>query len=175
MTDAASTALAPRSPSLGTRLSRYLGLSTIPFEELQAKYANEHSRFVEIDGTRVHYRVEGKGPPLVLLHGVMAHLQTWDGWVERLADRFTLYRLDVPGFGLTGPAATRNYTPEYSLQFFERMRAAFGLERFSLAGNSLGGFLSWYYTAHHPERVQRLILIDPLSYTQTPPAIMAPM
>jgi len=167
-----STALATRSSGWPTQLGRFLGVGTIPREELEAKYANEHSRFIEIDGTRVHYRIEGKGPPLILLHGVMAHLQTWDGWVARMSEHFTVMRLDVPGFGLTGPAANRNYTPEYSLQFFDQMRAALGIERFCLAGNSLGGFLGWYYAAHHPERVERLILLDPLSYTQTAPMIM---
>jgi pimeloyl-ACP methyl ester carboxylesterase len=172
LSNSASTALAPSSLGWSTRFGRFLGLNSITPAELEAKYANEHSRFIEIDGTRVHYRIEGSGPPLVLVHGVMAQLQTWDGWVDRLAQHFTMYRLDVPGFGLTGPAATRNYTPEYSLQFFEQIRVALGLERFYLAGNSLGGFLSWYYAAHHPERVERLILIDPLSYAQKAPTIM---
>lgn len=172
VTDSSTTALAPRTTGLAARLARYFGLATIPMDELLGKYTNEHSRFIEIDGTRVHYRIEGSGPPLVLLHGVMAHLQTWDGWVERLSEHFTLMRIDVPGFGLTGPAASRDYSPEYSLQFFEQIRDAFGLDKFYLAGNSLGGFLGWYYAAHHPERVQKLVLLDPLSYAQQAPAIM---
>ena len=154
------------------RLARLWGVRAIPLSELRAKYENEHSRYVEVEGTRVHYRVEGQGPPLLLLHGVNAHLQTWDGWVEHLAEHFTITRIDVPGFGLTGPMKNRDYTPEAALRFFELTRQQLGMDRFSIAGNSLGGFLGWYYAAHHPERVEKLILVDPLSYPQTAPAIM---
>ncbi|MDB4975113.1 MAG: lip1 3, partial [Myxococcaceae bacterium] len=49
----------------------------------------------------------------------------------------------------------------------------FGIERFFLAGNSLGGFLSWYYAAHHPDRVEKLILIDPIAYPQALPSVIA--
>lgn len=167
-----AAALAHYRPSFIQRLARFWGIAEIPLDELRAKYENEHSRYVEVEGTRVHYRVEGQGPHLLLLHGVMAHLQTWDGWVERLSEHFTITRIDVPGFGLTGPMHNRDYTPETALRFFEASRKALGIERFSIAGNSLGGFLSWYYASHHPERVEKLILIDPLSYPQDAPAIM---
>lgn len=167
-----ASALAPYQPSLLTRATRYLGLGTIPRAELEARYTNSESRFIEVDGTRVHYRTEGSGPPLLLLHGVLSHLQTWDGWVEQLKHHFTVTRIDVPGFGLTGPMASGDYSPEYALHFFEQARAAFGYERFAIAGNSLGGFLGWWYAANHPERVDKLILVDPLSYPQTAPLLM---
>jgi pimeloyl-ACP methyl ester carboxylesterase len=154
------------------KLLELSGWRTIPFEELRAKYETAESRYIEVDGTRVHYRIEGQGPTVLLLHGVLAQLQTWDGWVERLKDRYRLVRIDVPGFGLTGPLASGNYTPEHAVEFFEKVRAALGEERFHLAGNSLGGFLGWYYAATHPERVDKLILLDPLSYPQHMPWIM---
>jgi pimeloyl-ACP methyl ester carboxylesterase len=167
-----STAIVPRPSAPWSRLGRFLGTTSIPYDELHARYTTEASRFAEIDGTRVHYRIEGKGPPLLLVHGMLANLQTWDGWVERLAEHFTIYRTDVPGFGLTGPVASGDHSPEYSLYFFEQTRKFFGLERFHVAGNSLGGFFCWYYAAHHPERIDRMILIDPLSYPQRAPKIM---
>jgi pimeloyl-ACP methyl ester carboxylesterase len=54
----------------------------------------------------------------------------------------------------------------------DELRAKLGLERFHLAGNSLGGFLSWYYAARFPERVDRLILVSPIAYPQPLPPIM---
>jgi pimeloyl-ACP methyl ester carboxylesterase len=148
------------------------GWRTIPLDELRAKYESPESRYIEVDGTRIHYRVEGEGPALLLLHGVLAQLQTWDGWVERLREHYRLVRLDVPGFGLTGPMASGDYTPEYAVEFFEKIRRALGYERFHLAGSSLGGFLSWYYAAKYPQHVDKLILIDPLSYPQRMPWLM---
>ena len=50
----------------------------IPIEELKIKYANDASRFIEIDGLMVHYRDEGSGMPIVLLHGTSASLHTLD-------------------------------------------------------------------------------------------------
>ena len=165
-----STALARVSP--WTRLLEWSGWRTIPFAELQAKYETPESRYIEIDGTRVHYRIEGEGPTVLLLHGVLAQLQTWDGWVERLRKHYRLVRIDVPGFGLTGPLVNGNYAPEYAVEFFEKTRKALGEEHFHLAGNSLGGFLSWYYAAKYPQHVGKLILLDPLCYPQRMPGLM---
>ena len=48
----------------------------IPIEQLKAEYANAQSKFIEVDGMQVHYRIEGEGEPLVLIHGTGAMLQT---------------------------------------------------------------------------------------------------
>lgn len=162
-----------QSLALATRLRLELGLGTIPLRTLQRRYEKPVSRYALIDGTRVHYTDEGRGPLLVLLHGVMASLHTWDGWVEQLSGHFRIIRVDLPGFGLTGPLARGSYTPEYALDFLETFRQHLGLERFHLAGNSLGGFLSWFYAVHHPQRVERLVLLDPIAYSQPLPRLIA--
>ncbi len=74
----------------------------IPVETLAQEFANEQSRFIEVDGLNVHYRDEGEGEPLVLLHGWSASLHTWDVWTEKLKRDFRVIRLDLPAFGLTG-------------------------------------------------------------------------
>ena len=163
--------LSPLS-SAWKRFVHGIGLRAFPLDELRLKYENEQSRYVDVEGTRVHYRVEGEGPPLLLLHGVLAQLQTWDGWVERLKQHYQIVRLDLPGFGLTGPLVNGEYSPEFAVEFFEKVRKALGYERFHLAGNSLGGFISWYYAAHYPQHVDKLILIDPLSYPFKSPLVM---
>ncbi len=82
--------------------------SDIPLSELTPRYASAASQFVPIDGVTVHYRDEGAGPPLVLIHGALASLHTWDGWVSRLASHRRLVRLDLPGYGLTGAAQDKD-------------------------------------------------------------------
>ncbi|KAK3871393.1 hypothetical protein Pcinc_023459, partial [Petrolisthes cinctipes] len=119
---------------------------------------------MEIEGIQVHYRIEGSGPPIVLIHGTGASLHTWDGWISQLKDKYTLYRLDLPAFGLTGPAADRDYSLENYVEFIHAFTTGVDLDTFALAGNSLGGNIAWRYTLDHPESVSQLILIDATGY-----------
>lgn len=138
----------------------------LPLAALQRRYELPTSRYVEIDGLGVHVSEEGQGPPLVLVHGLVSSLHTWNGWARELSDSFRVIRFDLPGFGLTGPHPKGLYDADTQVAFFERLRIALGLEKMYLAGNSLGGFVSWLYALRHPERVEKLILIDPVAYAQ---------
>lgn len=143
--------------------------------KLRDKYENEHSQYIDIDGTDIHFRDEGnpEGPVLILIHGVLSSLQTWDGWVKELSEHYRLIRMDIPGFGLTGPAKNRDYSPEYAADFCEKFTQAMELEDgFFLAGNSLGGFLSWNYAAKYPDRVGKLVLLNPIGYPQKVPPLI---
>jgi pimeloyl-ACP methyl ester carboxylesterase len=160
-----------------------MGMSTIKDDVLQEKYGSANSEFIDVDGTKTHYRIDGNpnGPLLLLLHGVLASTHTWDGWVESLGSKYHILRIDLPGFGLSDPLASKNYTPEYAVEFFEKMRVALGgahpelkdkADKFYLAGNSLGGFIAWFYATKHPEHIEKLILVDPIAYQQPLPRII---
>lgn len=133
----------------------------IPAEVLEARYTTLSSRFLNIDGARIHYRDEGRGPPLVLIHANFASLLSWDAWIPELADEHRVLRFDMTGHGLTGPDPTGDYTLDRTLKLTERFVDALGLTRFSLGGTSLGGTVALHYAAAHPERVDRLILLSP--------------
>ncbi|MPS42326.1 MAG: alpha/beta fold hydrolase, partial [Pseudomonas sp.] len=100
-------------PPLAAGFAR-LGFGALPLERLKSRYGNaaQGSRYVEIDGFNVHYRDQGSRdkPALVLIHGVVASLHTWDGWVQAFAPHYRIIRFDVPGFGLTGPARDGAYS-----------------------------------------------------------------
>ncbi|MFM8377192.1 MAG: alpha/beta fold hydrolase, partial [Phenylobacterium sp.] len=71
----------------------------IPYETLKAKYANPASKFTTLsNGVTVHYRDQGRpdGPPLVLVHGFSANVDTWEPWVARLGDTYRVVSLDLP-------------------------------------------------------------------------------
>src|SRR5271169_6803699 len=85
--------------ALGLTLSAAL-VPDIPVQQLLATYASGASKFVEVDGLRVHYRDEGQGPPVVLLHGTGASLHTWEAWTAVLSPHYRVLRMDLPGFGL---------------------------------------------------------------------------
>jgi len=137
-----------------------LGIKNIPVQELENKYYPSGSKTLDIGGQQIRYRDEGQGPVLVLIHGVCASLNTWDGWAEELADDFRVIRLDLPGFGLSPLADAGIYERQRAVALIDAMAQTLGLERFSLAGNSLGGYLSWIYAYAHPEKVENLILVD---------------
>lgn len=132
-----------------------------PAAALEARYATPPSKFIVVDGVRFHYRDEGTGPVVVLLHANFSNLLDWEPWVEALQDRYRVIRFDMTSHGLTGPDPTGDYTLERTLKLTEDLFDALGLQKMTLAGISLGGTVSIHYTAKHPERVERLILLNP--------------
>ncbi|HET7784464.1 MAG TPA: alpha/beta hydrolase [Myxococcales bacterium] len=144
----------------------------MPVEQLKPFFASGASRFVDIDGLSVRYRDEGKGPALVLLHGTGSSLDTWDAWATVLTARFRVIRMDLPGFGLTGPNRNDDYRIESYVAFLDSFRLRLGLESFALAGNSLGGQIAWSYAVAHPQQIGALVLVDPAGYRIDRPALV---
>jgi pimeloyl-ACP methyl ester carboxylesterase len=132
-----------------------------PAADVEARWATPPSRFVTIDGVRLHYRDEGRGPVVVLLHANYASLFMWEPWAAALKGRYRVIRLDLPAHGLTGPEPSGDYTLQRIQSLFERFVDERGLQRFTLVGTSIGGTVAMRYAADHPERVDRLALISP--------------
>jgi len=112
-------------------------------DALLEKYTNSHSKFVSLDGNRVHYRDEGQGEVIVLLHGTASSLHTWDEWVQGLSKEYRVIRMDLPGFGLTGPDQENRYEVDDDVAFLNNFLAKLGLNSVHLAGSSLGGRIAW--------------------------------
>ena len=75
----------------------------LPVEYIAQQYASPDSRMLRIDDMDVHCRISGKGESILLLHDAQSSLQTWDAWSAALSDKYKVIRVDLPGFGLTGP------------------------------------------------------------------------
>ena len=112
----------------------------------------------ELDGLRLHYVVEGSGPPVILVHGLGGFAESWRHNLPELGRHASAYALDLPGFGQSGKPLR-----EYSLSFFvaalEGFRATLELTRPTLVGHSLGGAVIAAYALAHPAKVERLILL----------------
>jgi pimeloyl-ACP methyl ester carboxylesterase len=147
--------------------------SDLPLDELKARWGSGASRFVDVDGMSVHYRDEGAGPPLLLIHGTGASLHTWDAWSAALSGTHRVVRLDLPGFGLTGPQPDGDYRIDTYVDMVDHFATRVGLDRFALAGNSLGGQIAWRFAVRHPEAVNALILVDAAGYPRSvkPPLV----
>jgi pimeloyl-ACP methyl ester carboxylesterase len=138
-----------------------------PVEELIPLYANKDSKFMPIMGMKVHYRDEGVANdtlPLILLHGMSSSLNTWDSVVISLKPHRRVISLDLPGFGLTGPSPEMAYNFSYYSKFIDSFTTRLKIKRFILAGNSMGGAISWNYALHNPSRLAKMILIDAAGY-----------
>lgn len=136
--------------------------------QLEADYTDESSRYVEVAGTDVHYRDEGAGPTLLLLHGTFSSLHTWDDWTERLTDEFRVVRVDLPGHGLTGPHDAFRDDMAGLTAFVDAFAAELGLDSFAAVGNSRGGGIAWRYALDY-DRADRLVLIDAMGFPMRPP------
>ncbi|WAC71959.1 alpha/beta hydrolase [Roseateles sp. SL47] len=129
-------------------------------QQVIARFADADSRFTDIDGVQVHYKDQGRGPVVLLIHGTLGDVADWDGWVAVLARHRRVLRIDLPGFGLTGPLSSGNYSTARLLDLIDAFMDQMGVERFSLAGISYGGLVSFRYAATRTERVDALILIN---------------
>ncbi|MBG4124788.1 alpha/beta hydrolase [Pseudomonas aeruginosa] len=154
-------------PPLAVGFAR-LGFGSLSLESLRARYAapSSGSRFIELDGFPLHYRDEGSRdkPVLVMIHGVVASLHTWDDWVKAMSPYFRIVRFDVPGFGLTGPGRDSRYSGERMVAILGQLLDFLKIDKASIAGNSLGGYIAWNFALAQPQRVERLVLIDPAGY-----------
>lgn len=131
--------------------------------EMWAKYGASPSQAVELaDGRTVHLRDEGPrdAPVIMLLHGSNADLYTWQPWAEMLREDYRVIRFDQRGHGLTGPAPDGDYSHDAFVADVGNVADALGLDRFVLAGNSMGGGIAMGYAMAHPERLDGLVLVD---------------
>jgi len=131
--------------------------------DLERQYARASSQFVQTPGLRTHVHIEGPAhaPVLLLLHGFGSSLQTWDAWGQGLAKEYRVVRLDIAGFGLTGPAEPGDYSDEADVQRLLAVVDQLGLSNMTVVGHSMGGRLAWHFAAAHPQRVDKLVLIAP--------------
>lgn len=149
-----------------------------PPESLVARWAPPPSDFIDVKGQLVHVRDEGpRGDPVpvLLLHGTAASLHTWEGWATTLKVRRRVVRLDLPGFGLTGPFggsyARDDYRGDTYARFVLDVLDALQVPRAVVAGNSLGGEIAWRIATLAPQRVDRLILVDASGYDFDPETV----
>ncbi|NMY49763.1 alpha/beta hydrolase [Pseudomonas sp. WS 5011] len=142
--------------------------------DLKPRWALPPSSFLAIDGMLVHLRDQGPRDdpaPIVLLHGTSASLHTWEGWVAALQTKRRVISLDLPGFGLTGPFPDGDYRMSHYSAFLAHVLDQLQVPRAVVAGNSFGGQLAWQFALDHPQRVERLVLVDSAGYPRNATSI----
>jgi pimeloyl-ACP methyl ester carboxylesterase len=136
----------------------------IPAAEIETRYASPASRFLNVDGVRIHYRDEGPVDssqlPMVLVHANWGSLVDWDEWVDVISRDRRVVRFDMTSHGLTGTDPSGDYSLERTDWLMQQFVTGLALERFDLAGTSLGATIALRYAAAQPGKVNRLMLVS---------------
>ncbi len=135
----------------------------IPYATLEARYGYPDSQYMDLPGgVRAHYRDLGPrdAPTLVLVHGFGASTHAWDDWAKALSGSYRVILLDLPGHGLTRTPEGYVLPPDGFETVVDGLTRRLGVQRFTLGGNSMGGEVAWTYAVDHPDRVERLVLVD---------------
>jgi pimeloyl-ACP methyl ester carboxylesterase len=117
--------------------------------------------YADNNGIRIHYRVEGQGPPLVLQHGFSDSLESWYdlGYVDALKREHQLILVDARGHGASDkPHQTAAYAKELQAADIVTVLRELGIERADYFGYSMGGRIGFAMAQYAPERVRSLIL-----------------
>jgi pimeloyl-ACP methyl ester carboxylesterase len=127
--------------------------------ETRPAAARDGGNLVSADGIDANVRIDGKGPPVVLIHGFGAAIDWWDGIAPGLAQHHQVVRIDLIGHGGTA-APTEGYAIARQAALVGAVLDKLGLERVSVVGHSMGGEVATALTEARPGRIDRLVVID---------------
>lgn len=137
--------------------TNFFSLLSPPSTDFSDIYKNQK---IKVDGIFLNYVKIGRGAPMVLIHG---WANNWEGWIpliKHLQDRFTLYLIDLPGFGDSGNLA--NYSISIAADYVADFVKLIAREPASLMGLSMGSFVAAETARLYPKLFDKVILLGPL-------------
>lgn len=127
-------------------------------------WANFKSTRIAVPGVEIAVRTAGAGPPLLLLHGYPQTSAMWSRIAPALARRYTVVAPDLRGYGASGKPPGSASHIEYAKRTMAAdqvaVMGALGFEEFAVVGHDRGGRVGHRMALDHPERVQRLAVLD---------------
>jgi pimeloyl-ACP methyl ester carboxylesterase len=141
----------------------YAWLAQRRFEELDPETAGAPGAFIEVEGVRLHYVEAGKGDPVVLIHGWNGSTFSFRYTIPELARTHRVIAIDLLGFGYSARPARGDYSVTAQLRLVTGLMDRLGIERAAVVGHSMGGGIAMHLALSHPERVERLVLVDEAS------------
>jgi len=122
--------------------------------------AGMHAHYVDVSGHRLRYFAGGDGPPLLLIHGLGSSSEDWSMVVGQLTRAHRVYAPDLLGWGGSDKPRDGDYSIAAQTELVRGFMDAIHVARADAGGISMGGWIALRLAALHPERVQRLVLID---------------
>jgi abhydrolase domain-containing protein 6 len=127
--------------------------------DAQRRSAGLVMKEVKVDDHRIVYLEGGKGETIILLHGFGSSKDSWTAFAKYMKG-YHLVIPDVPGFGESSQVPTDSYDIESQVGRIDRLVEVLELDKFHMAGNSMGGAYTATYGAKHPEKILTLALLD---------------
>jgi pimeloyl-ACP methyl ester carboxylesterase len=141
---------------------------------LRLRLSGVRSRHVQAGPYRLHYLEAGSGPSLLLVHGLASNAaQDWGRLIAPLGRRFHVFAPDLPGFGESERPAGADYSIPMQVEAVRSFMDAVGLDKARVAGISMGGWIACRLAGSHPERVERLVVVDAAGMRPEGPPIPA--
>ena len=116
------------------------------------------SRYLTVDGIRIHYVVAGEGRPVILIHGLGASVVTWRNNFAALSQYYRVYAIDLPGHGDSSKPDIE-YAPDTIVECIGKLVNELGIVRPAIIGNSVGGALAMMIAFRFPDLVSGLVLV----------------
>lgn len=139
---------------------------TVPKETVRQELSSPYSHFLNWNGTEIHYTDEGKGVPVLMVHGFGAAYTHFNQLAELMKNDYRVIRVDLPGFGLSDLpelSANENYVQKYQ-EYLDFMFDTLQLDSLYIIGNSMGGLVTWMAAVDYPEKVKKIVLLDAAGY-----------
>jgi pimeloyl-ACP methyl ester carboxylesterase len=130
---------------------------------LAVEFQAQTPKDVTIYGQKIHYLEAGSGPNLILLHGLGGSSEVWGFNIGPLAEKYHVFVPDQIGFGKSDKPFV-NYRIRTYVDFLDQFCKQLKIERPTLVGNSMGGWVAAIYAATYPQRVYKLVLVDAGGY-----------
>jgi len=133
-------------------------------------------RTAMVEGACIHYRDEGQGPAVVLIHGMGGSLSNFRRTFELLVQAgFRVLAVDLLGFGYSDRALWADLSPQGHARTIVALMDEVGVGRASLIGHSLGGAIALHLAYRYPERVERLVLVSSAVPGRLIPGLLRPI
>lgn len=120
-------------------------------------------KVIDVDGVQINYAQTGKGPDVVLMHGIGASLYIWRFVFPILALRYRVTALDFAGFGKSSKDVTRDYGLDAQAELTALALTRIGVNKANLVGSSMGGTIALWMARREPKRFLRVVALAPAS------------
>jgi pimeloyl-ACP methyl ester carboxylesterase len=119
------------------------------------------SRFIDVDGAKLHYVQAGEGPDVVLLHGLGASVFSWRFLFPLLQTKFRVTAIDVAGFGASTKSRKLDYGLDAQTERIAKLLEIIGIREALLVGSSMGGTIALWLARLYPERYMKILTLAP--------------